>query len=264
MIVQNHHSHATLLVKILVTSYMKKKSSLILEKILFSQGFGTRRHCCNLIYAELVKVNGVIAQDPQMLCATEQLTLELDGKSWIYHEKAYIAFNKPSSYECSHKTKHHPSVYNLLPNPLIERGIQCVGRLDQDTTGLLLLSDDGQFIHQMTSPKKNIGKVYIIEVAQAILASQIDHLLNGVVLDDDPKPCYASHCIKLAEHRLQMTIVEGRYHQVKRMLAAVGNHVSQLHRQAIGNYELPSDLEVGQWTWLSAKDIDALYGRLGA
>jgi len=240
---------------------MKSPKPLPLEKILFSQGFGTRRHCANLVLAELVKVNGEPIDDPDAIIPLEDLSIEVEGVEWVYQEKAYVAFHKPANYECSHKTKHHPSVYNLLPVPLIERGIQCVGRLDQDTTGLLLLSDDGQFIHQMTTPKKNIGKVYWIQTAEPIQDQQIDHLMNGVVLDDDPKPCFATQCLKKEDNLLEMTIVEGRYHQVKRMIAAVGNHVNGLHRYAIGNYVLPTDLIEGQWRWLKQKDINDLYGR---
>ena len=243
---------------------MTKKNSIkpiSLEKILFSQGFGTRRYCRSLVFAELVKVNQEMVDDPDMMISTEDLILDVEGKEWEYHEKAYIAFNKPANYECSHKTKHHPSVYGLLPPQLIERGIQCVGRLDQDTTGLLLLSDDGQFIHQMTTPKKNIGKKYLIHTADEILDQQIEHLLTGVVLDDDPAPCFATDCRKVNQNVLEMTIVEGRYHQVKRMLAAVGNHVDILHRLSIGNYVLPENLLEGQWRWLDDTNIADLYQR---
>jgi len=203
-------------------------------------------------------VNGVAAEDPDERIATEGLVLNVDGQDWEYHEKAYIAFHKPPNYECSHKTTHHPSVYGLLPAPFIERGLQCVGRLDFDTTGLLLISDDGQFIHKMTTPKKNIGKVYEITTSDPITQSQIDHLMNGVVLDDDPRPCYASACVQISENVLVMTIVEGRYHQVKRMMAAVGNHVAKLHRSQIGAYRMPSDLLEGQWRWLYPDDLKQL------
>jgi 16S rRNA pseudouridine516 synthase len=229
-----------------------------LEKVLFSQGFGTRRYCSDLVHAELVKVNGVLAEDPEERVTVDGLMLNVEGKDWEFHEKAYIAFHKPPNYECSHKTTHHPSVYSLLPKPFVERGLQCVGRLDFDTTGLILISDDGQFIHKMTTPKKNIGKVYEITTAESITQKQIDHLLGGVVLDDDPKPCFAKACTLLDERRLAMTIVEGRYHQVKRMLAAVGNHVAQLHRSSIGNYAMPNDLKEGEWRWLSASDREQL------
>ncbi len=229
-----------------------------LEKILFSQGFGTRRYCCDLVYSDLVKVNGALANDPEQRIATENLVVNVEGKDWEYHEKAYIVFNKPPNFECSHKTKHHPSVYSLLPSPFVERGLQCVGRLDYDTTGLLLISDDGQFIHKMTSPKKNIGKVYEITASDLITQTQIDHLLNGVVLDDDPKPCYATACQQISEKVLAMTIVEGRYHQVKRMMAAVGNHVAKLHRTEVGAYVMPHDLTEGQWRWLYPDDLKQL------
>ena len=229
-----------------------------LEKILFSQGFGTRRYCADLVYADLVKVNGVLAEDPDARILPDGLVLNVEGQDWEYHEKAYVAFNKPPNYECSHKTTHHPSVYSLLPSPFVERGLQCVGRLDYDTTGLLLISDDGQFIHKMTTPKKNIGKVYEITTPDAITEKQIDHLLRGVVLDDDPKPCFAKACELISEKTLAMTIVEGRYHQVKRMMAAVGNHVEQLHRSQIGTYVMPKDLKPGEWRWLYSDDLKQL------
>jgi len=229
-----------------------------LEKILFSQGFGTRRYCSDLVYAGLVKLNGNVADDPEERIFTEGLVLNVEGKDWEYHEKAYLVFNKPPNYECSHKTTHHPSVYSLLPAPFVERGLQCVGRLDYDTTGLLLISDDGQFIHKMTTPKKNIGKVYEITTPDPITQGQIDHLLKGVILDDDPKPCYATACKQLSENTLAMTIVEGRYHQVKRMMAAVGNNVAKLHRVEIGAYVMPADLAEGQWRWLYLDDLKQL------
>jgi len=229
-----------------------------LEKILFSQGFGTRRYCSDLVYAGLVKLQDKVADDPEERIATEGLVLNVEGKDWEYHEKAYLAFNKPPNYECSHKTTHHPSVYSLLPAPFVERGLQCVGRLDYDTTGLLLISDDGQFIHKMTTPKKNIGKVYEITTPDPITQDQINHLIKGVILDDDAKPCYATDCKQLSENILAMTIVEGRYHQVKRMMAAVGNHVAKLHRVEIGAYVMPADLAEGQWRWLYPDDLKQL------
>ena len=229
---------------------------LSLERVLHSQGFGTRRYCRDLVLAELVKVNGILAVDPDETIPTENLQLIVDGKDWEYHKKAYIAFNKPPNFECSHKARHHPSVYGLLPYPLIERGVQCVGRLDFDTTGLILMSDDGQFIHKMTSPKKNIGKIYEVQTAEPITQMQIDNLTRGVLLEDDPRPCFAKGCFKKTENILMMTIVEGRYHQVKRMVAAVGNHVDGLHRSSIGAYFMPESLMPGQWRWLYPADIE--------
>jgi len=110
----------------------------------------------------------------------------------------------------------------------------------------------------MTTPKKNIGKVYEITTPEPITQKQIDHLLNGVILDDDPKPCFATACQQLSDNVLAMTIVEGRYHQVKRMMAAVGNHVAKLHRTEIGQYLMPEDLEEGEWRWLYPEDLQKL------
>ena len=139
------------------------------------------------------------------------------------------------------------------------QGVQAVGRLDQDTTGLLLLTDDGKFIHRMSSPRHHVPKVYEVTVKHPLDESQVRRLLDGVVLDDDPKPVRAAACVANGEHQLSLTLTEGKYHQVKRMLAAVGNRVEGLHRSRIGQLPLPADLAPGQWRWLDASDL-ALIG----
>jgi 16S rRNA pseudouridine516 synthase len=130
-----------------------------------------------------------------------------------------------------------------------------VGRLDQDTTGLLLLSDDGKFIHRMSSPKHHVPKVYDVLAKHPVDTVQIAKLLAGVVLDDSPLPVKAAACHQTGEHRLSLTLTEGKYHQVKRMVAAVGNRVEGLHRSQIGSFVLPPDLSPGQWRWLSDADL---------
>ena len=138
------------------------------------------------------------------------------------------------------------------------QGVQAVGRLDQDTTGLLLLSDDGQFIHRMSSPKKHVSKVYRVTCKHPVDAKQVQNLLDGVVLDDDPKPVKAAACELIDTHVLDLTLTEGKYHQVKRMLAAVGNRVEGLHRWRIGGLVLPADLAPGEWRWLTADELELL------
>jgi 16S rRNA pseudouridine516 synthase len=137
-------------------------------------------------------------------------------------------------------------------------GVQAVGRLDQDTTGLLLLSDDGKFIHRMTSPRHHVPKVYEAQVKHPLDVEQTSRLLEGVVLDDDPQPVKAQACEAVSDHHLRMTLTEGKYHQVKRMVAAVGNRVESLHRSSIGGVTLPSELKPGQWRWLTAAEVLAL------
>jgi 16S rRNA pseudouridine516 synthase len=236
-----------------------------IQQLLFSQGFGTRRVCAGLVQQGLVEVAGRLIDDPGLELDPEGLVFRVQGVDWLYQERAYLMLHKPAGFECSHKAGAWPSVYTLLPAPLRERGgsaaagVQAVGRLDQDTTGLLLLSDDGRFIHKLTSPKHHVPKVYEITLRHALVQKQIDALLAGVVLDDGPKPVRAAACLASGPRALSLTLTEGKYHQVKRMVAAVGNRVEGLHRSAIGGLSLPGDLAPGQWRWLSTHDL-ALMG----
>jgi len=236
-----------------------------LEDILFSQGFGTRRVCAGLIQQGHVTVNGQPERDAGALYVPEGLAFTVQGTPWTFHELAYVLLHKPAGTECSQKPSAWPSIYTLLPAPLRQRpqkgavqGVQAVGRLDQDTTGMLLLTDDGAFIHRMSSPKKHVPKVYEVTVKHPITQAMVDQLLAGVVLDDDPKPVRAAACAITGKHALSLTLTEGKYHQVKRMVAAVGNRVEGLHRSRIGGLALPADLAPGQWRWLTADELALL------
>jgi 16S rRNA pseudouridine516 synthase len=212
-------------------------------------------------------VGGQALTDPAAPLDTSDASLRfsVDGVTWPYQPRAYLMLHKPVGYECSHRPGAWPSVYTLLPAPLRQRpnpgkqvGVQAVGRLDQDTTGLLLLSDDGTFIHQMNSPKRHVPKVYEVTTWHPLDEKQIARLLAGVTLADDPAPVRAAACEAIASHHLRLTLTEGKYHQVKRMLAAVGNRVEALHRSRIGALALPADLAAGQWRWLGADDLALL------
>ena len=239
-----------------------------LQDILYSQGFGPRRVCLGLVQKGLVAVAGTPVTDPFAEFDPEGLHFTVEGKPWSYHAKAYVLLHKPAGYECSQKPSAWPSIYTLLPAPLRQRpnkgmtpGVQAIGRLDQDTTGLLLLSDDGAFIHRMSSPRHHVPKVYEVETADPVDDRQVQRLLAGVVLDDDPKPVKAAACERTASHALRLTLTEGKYHQVKRMLAAVGNRVVRLHRSRIGRLEIPHDLAPGHWRWLTPEDLAAVSDR---
>ncbi len=226
-----------------------------LSQILFSQGFGARRECEGLILGGHVALGGEVCDNPFFEVAPEGLVIRVRGQVWPYHAKALVLLHKPAGYECSQKPKHHPSVMNLLPLPLRVRGLQPVGRLDEDTTGLLLMTDDGALIHRLTSPKKHVPKVYEIETIDPVDARQVDALLQGVVLHDDPLPVRAAACEQTAVRGLRMTLLEGKYHQVKRMVAAAGNTVAALHRSRYGALTLPADLAPGQWRWLAGPEV---------
>ena len=222
-----------------------------LAQILFAQGFGTRRECEALIASGGVGVAGQPIDDATAEFDPHGLVLNVFGTDWPVHAKALVLLHKPAGYECSQKPKHHPSVMSLLPPPLRRRGVQPIGRLDTDTTGLLLLTDDGALIHRLTSPKRHVSKVYEVVTAEPVDGRQIDALLRGVVLRDDPQPVRAAACEQTGERALRLTLREGKYHQVKRMLAAAGNAVTGLHRSRFGALELPPDLASGQWRWLA-------------
>ena len=238
-----------------------------LSELLYSQGFGTRRLCAGLIENGLVTVRGEVLSEPatEIDVSTWPVAYTVQGQSWEYQQRAYVMLNKPAGYECSHRPGAWPSVYTLLPAPLRQRptpgkvqGVQAVGRLDQDTTGLLLLSDDGAFIHRMNSPRHHVPKVYEVTTKHPLDERQITRLKSGVVLDDDPKPVAAADAQALGEHHLQLTLTEGKYHQVKRMVAAVGNRVEALHRSRIGGLALPTDLAPGEWRWLGEDELASL------
>jgi len=162
----------------------------------------------------------------------------------------YIKLHKPFGYECSHAPSSHESVFALFPPELIKGGLQCAGRLDYDTTGLLLLSNDGQFIHKIEHPKKGFAKTYIAGLAEPLTQEMQKKLLSGVELRGEKKPCTALELKLIAENTAEITIKGGIYHQVKRMFAAVGNKVVSLHRSKIGEYEL-GELKPGEWSYFS-------------
>lgn len=232
---------------------------LPLERILHSQGFGSRKVCRQIIRAGGVRIEGEAVDDPFMEWAPQGLNFEVDGVAWAYREKAYLMLNKPAGYECSRSPKHHPSVLSLLPEPLVQRGVQPVGRLDEDTTGLLLLSDDGEFIHRLISPKHKVAKVYVATTRHPVSQDQVELLRQGVVLRDSPETVSAVACDQTGERELRLALTEGRYHQVKRMIAAAGNRVEALARVSIGGLVLPVDLAMGGWRWLGEEDLGRLH-----
>lgn len=241
-----------------------------LQDILFAQGFGTRRVCAGLVQQGHVLVPDgdagfVTCSDATADFDPEGLRLRVQGQDWTCHGRACIMLHKPAGIECSQKPSAWPSVYTLLPAPLRQRpnkgavqGVQAIGRLDQDTTGLLLLTDDGQLIHRLASPRHDVPKVYEVTLKHPADAVLCERLLAGVVLDDDPRPVRASASELVDPTHLRLTLTGGKYHQVKRMVAAAGNRVEALHRSRIGGLSLPADLAPGQWRWLEAAELTML------
>lgn len=234
-------------------------SKLTLDRILQSQGFGTRKWCRELISDGEVMVAGATVTDYRASFETSGLSFSVFGEEWLYREHVYLALNKPADYECSRKPSHHPGVLTLLPEQFTWRDVQPVGRLDHDTTGLLLMSDDGAFIHAQSSPRRHVPKLYVATTHAPVSDELVGKLLTGVQLHDEPAPLAARTCRKLDEYRIEIVLEQGKYHQVKRMLAAAGNHCSALCRTAIGKLTLETlALDEGEWCYLEQHHLELL------
>ncbi|SMC27535.1 16S rRNA pseudouridine516 synthase [Andreprevotia lacus DSM 23236] len=236
---------------------MSKK--LPLYRILQNQGFGTRKGCQLMIEEGDVSVAGAVITKPKAEFDPAGLVFSVFDEEWLYREHLYIALNKPANYECSRKPSHHPGVHTLLPEQFTWREVQPVGRLDHDTTGLLLLSDDGAFIHAQSHPKHHQPKVYVATLAQPADSSLTDQLLAGVQLHDEPAPLAAQVARLIDPLHVEIVIDQGKYHQVKRMLAAAGNHCAALARVQIGGLTLDAlGLAEGEWCYLDAEQLAVL------
>ncbi len=234
-------------------------SKLTLDRILHTQGFGTRKWCRELAAEGEVCINGQVVTNGTAAFETEGLEFTVYGEPWLYRKQVYIALHKPANFECSRKPSHHPGVLTLLPEQFDRRDVQPVGRLDHDTTGMLLMSDDGAFIHTQSSPKHHVPKVYVATTHDPVTPELIERLLNGVKLHDEPAPLAAEICRMIDEQHLEIVLEQGKYHQVKRMLAAAENHCSALHRSQIGNLKLDDlGLAAGEWCYLNDAQMTLL------
>lgn len=223
-----------------------------LLKYLQAQGHGSRKTCQWLIKNGLVAVNGtVIDNEKTEIDPAAVQTLVLDGEDAVVIPLPfyYILLNKPADFETSHKPRDYPSVFSLFPDHLRATDMQAVGRLDSDTTGVLLITNDGQFNHRMTSPKYKAAKVYQVGLKHAAAADLCQTLLNGVVLHDDNETVHAAAAELADPNTLLLTITEGKYHQVKRMVAAAGNRVETLHRLRFDHWDT-QDLAAGEWRFV--------------
>lgn len=216
----------------------------------------TRTQAGKSIRQGLVSINGeLVKQAARQVSVTDQV--ELDGEPLQLIGPRYIMLHKPAGYVCANDDPEHPIVFTLLDEPLVER-LHTVGRLDLDTTGLLLLTDDGQWSHRLTSPKHHVAKTYRVWTADPIPADAIAQFAAGVMLRGEKEPTKPAQLELVATHEALLTIHEGRYHQVKRMFAAIGNKVERLHRERIGALQLPVDLAEGEYRYLNAEELQLL------
>ena len=228
--------------------------ALTLERLLASIGFGSRKEARALVRMGLVELDGKVLEDPFVEFKERPATITVNGEEVTTQEKLYVMLHKPTNVECSHNARDHQSVFSLLPDRFSAMGIQSVGRLDADSEGLLLLSNQGDFIHRVESPKKGMLKRYRVCLARPFTAEQEAELLKGVMLKGERREVLA-RAIEHDGDAVIISIGEGLYHQVRRMFAAVGNHVETLERISIGNLKLDPTLGRGGWRFLTDEEI---------
>ncbi len=232
-----------------------------LDKFLCQMNIGTRSEVKNLIRQGKLKVNGISAVSPEQKVdeSTDEITCE--GKILKYQAHVYYMLNKPQGVVSATRDKQDNTVIDLLfpylPECDRKREIVPAGRLDKDTEGLLLLTDDGELVHELLSPKKHVDKTYLVETAKAISPEDITALENGVDIGEK-RPTLPAVVETLDANRIKLTIHEGKFHQVKRMLQAVGNEVTALKRLSFGALQLDETLEPGECRVLTETEIALL------
>jgi len=227
-----------------------------LDKLISNSTSFTRSQAKFAIRGGKVKIDGVVSKNAAQQ-VTEESNVEYMGVAVNKAQPRYIMFNKPIGMVCANKDKDHATVFDSLFLPRQDT-LHVAGRLDIDTTGLVLITDDGQWLHRITSPKHNHKKVYLVELDTPITENQIRILNEGVQLKKEKKRSLPADIEIIEDKIIKMTISEGKYHQVKRMLAAVGNHVVTLHRERIAHIKLDENLEEGQWRELTEAEVSVI------
>lgn len=229
-----------------------------LDKYLTATTDLTRSLAKKALHRGEVTVNGVMVKDSGLQIHATDTVCWLDEPLELVGLR-YLIMNKPLGYECSSKSSRNPLVTDLLGNLVNKDKIQPVGRLDVNTSGLLLLTDDGQWLHRIISPKYRKAKVYRATLAEPLVADAEIRVTEGLQLDGDALPTLPAKLERLAPQLMHLTLTEGRYHQVRRMFAALGNHVDALHREAVGHLWLDEQqLAPGQWRELTAAEMDLI------
>ena len=231
--------------------------ALTLDRLLASIGFGSRKESRALVRMGMVELDGKVLDDPFIEFKERPEFITVNGEEVPTIEKLYIMMDKPLDVECSHNARDHQSVFELLPDRFTVMGIQTVGRLDADSSGLLLFSNQGDFIHKVESPKKGYFKKYRVTLARPFTEEQKAELLRGVMLKDERRPVLA-RALEVDGDSVLISIGEGLYHQVRRMFAAVGNHVETLKREAIGPVVLDQTLGKGGWRYMTEEEVASL------
>ncbi|MGC7589081.1 16S rRNA pseudouridine(516) synthase RsuA [Bisgaard Taxon 46] len=227
-----------------------------LDKFLAENTGLTRSQANKALKQSAVTINGKVEKSGSVKVSPED-EIHFDGEllTWV-EEGQYIMLYKPQGYVCSHDDGDYPTIYQFFDYPLSTK-LHSAGRLDVDTTGLVLLTDDGQWSHRITSPKHHCEKTYLVTLADPVESNYQQACEGGILLRGEKEPTKPAKLEILDDYNVNLTISEGRYHQVKRMFAALGNKVVGLHRWKIGEIELDETLEEGEYRPLSEQEINS-------
>lgn len=234
--------------------------SIRLDKFISERTEYTRSQIKQLCAKGAVSVNGSTVKKSDVKIDQDKDKVTVSGRELSESRYSYILLNKPQGYVCSTDEKDGATVLELIPEELRTKGMFPAGRLDKDSMGALLITDDGAIAHRMLSPRHHVPKIYIVKLARPFEYNYINHFAEGIVLTNG-EVCLPAK-VRQAESSNTMAFVElheGKYHQVKRMFASVGNHVEYLQRLTIGGLVLPEKLGIGESMCLLPKDVENLF-----
>lgn len=227
-----------------------------IDKIIASQGVYSRSEVKKFIQQKKIKVNGEIITSPNMKIDTANAKILIDNEALTIKEHIYLMLNKPEGYVSATKDGKEKTVLDLVPNEYRNREVFPAGRLDKNTTGLMIITDDGKMAHNILAPKKHISKKYEVTIDIPVTEEMRNGFKDGVDLIDGK--CKSSDMVITGQYTAEVILTEGRYHQIKRMFGCYGAKVTKLHRTQMGKLELPKDLAPGKTRELTPEELEKL------
>ena len=227
-----------------------------LDKIIGTQTEYSRKDVKKLVMQKRVSLNGEIVLKSDVKIDTKKDILTIDGKEINITKNVYIILNKPEGYISATEDRTQKTVLDLIDERYLHRDLFPAGRLDKDTTGLMIITDDGKFAHNILAPKKHVSKKYEVTIDIPVTEEMVKEFEEGIMLNDGV--CKTAILEITGEYTSNVTLTEGRYHQIKRMFGCFGAKVTKLHRVQMGNLKLPEDLNIGESRELTKEELELI------